>query len=221
MGICRLSRRGFRYWSAAVGRFGSRIRFVRALLRISCACDRSWFSTATFNLGLGRCVLSRYDHQITPLEVSHLLTLVSDDMSEASSLLRIQHAADAMRRPFWRVFFFPWARLEPEVSGGLALQFFQDNVDRAREHWSETLVLVERIRSEACEYGFVVSLLDGLAERGFSEIWPQIQPGAIPTPVSKAATHLSEVTRKIAECNAWVLKTNTLLSLGRIDGASL
>lgn len=150
--------------------------------------------------------------------VDALTTLVYalDEMRETTSLLPVADLSRSTNRPWWRKVFFAFARSKAEVTAGFAVQYLDENLDRARDHWHEALSLLAQLQQVHHDNEVVVMLGHELQNAGLYDVLPRLQRSAIPTPLARTATHLAGVVETIRDCDRVALDARNTLTLQRM-----
>lgn len=155
-----------------------------------------------------------------PVDALTVLTYMLDEMRETTSLLPVAEASRSLNRSWWRNVFYGFARSRAEVTAGLAVQYLDANVERARAHWHEALALLDQLQRTHKDNDVVVVLGHELQHAGLYDVLPNLQHSAIPGPIAKTAAHLSSVVATIRDCDHLVVTARNKLTLRqmRSDG---
>jgi hypothetical protein len=150
--------------------------------------------------------------------VDALTTLVYalDEMRETTSLLPVADLSRSTNRPWWRKVFFAFARSKAEVTAGFAVQYLDENLQRARAHWREALSLLGQLQQAHDDNEVVVILGHELQHAGLDGVLPRLQHSAIPTPIARTAAHLIGVVETIRDCDRVALAARNKLALQRM-----
>jgi hypothetical protein len=144
------------------------------------------------------------------------LAYALDEMRETTSLLPVAEASRSLQRSKARNFFFMFARSRAEVTAGFAMQYLDENLDRARAHWREALSSFDDLQRTHGDNELVATLATDLRGAGLLDVLAQLQPDAIPRPVNKTAVHLAAVVATIRNCENLTVDARNKLTLERM-----
>lgn len=144
------------------------------------------------------------------------LSYALDEMRETTSLLPVAEASRSLQRSKARNFFFAFARSRAEVTAGFAVQYLDENLDRARRHWREALSSFDDLRRTHGDSVVVLQLDEQLRAAGLEGVLQQLQHDAVPRPISKTALHLAAVVETIRNCEHVAAAARTQLTLERM-----
>jgi hypothetical protein len=144
------------------------------------------------------------------------LAYALDEMRETTSLLPVAEASRSLNRSKARNVFFAFARSRAEVTAGFALQYLDENLDRARNHWREALSSFDDLRRTHGDNELVATLETDLRNAGLEGVLARLAQDAIPRPMKKTAVHLAAVVDTIRNCEHLAAAARTQLTLQRM-----
>jgi hypothetical protein len=140
---------------------------------------------------------------IDPAAFRREMVYALDEMRETTRLLR--PAADAFQKratrrdqsPWWSLWWSVWspllgfARSSEETTNGQVIEYFVDNLGRARGHWRAALAHVD---------GLEPSLRSELIDVGVERVDGGLHTTAVPLGNHQTAAHLKEIIAVIERC---------------------
>jgi hypothetical protein len=145
-----------------------------------------------------------------------LVVYALDEMRETTSLLPVTDVARSYRRPWWRNIFFAFARSRSELSAGFAVQYLDENLDRARAHWREAVAHIGDLATYHSDNELISPLIAELRDAGFGQVLSQLDDDAIPRPMSETAVHLGRLVDRIRYCERIAQDARKTLTLQRM-----
>jgi hypothetical protein len=148
-----------------------------------------------------------------------LLTRALDETDQASDLVRLCHNGlthrrhGSSRRKSWLPLALGGNRTADHVSAGLAVQYFGENLDRARDRWRQGVEHYEQLFAYHGHREPVSQLHNELTLAGLFTVLDDLQQQAVPAGRKPSATHLVGVLRRIRACNAAGIQARTQMIL--------